>query len=58
MDKEGQRLADVEFNAIGDVQRVTFPLNATTRQHKQLHSQLHAKPSISNLFTFRDPEDD
>jgi putative Mg2+ transporter-C (MgtC) family protein len=58
MDKQGQRLSDVETNAIGNVQRVIFPLNATTRQHKRLHTELHAKPGISNLFTFRDPEDD
>jgi putative Mg2+ transporter-C (MgtC) family protein len=58
MDKEGQRLSDVETNAIGNIQRVIFPLNATTRQHKRLHTELHAKPGISNLFTFRDPEDD
>jgi putative Mg2+ transporter-C (MgtC) family protein len=58
MDKEGQRLSDVETNAIGNIQRVIFPLNATTRQHKRMHTELHAKPGISNLFTFRDPEDD
>jgi putative Mg2+ transporter-C (MgtC) family protein len=58
MDKQGQRLSDVETNAIGNVQRVIFPLNATTRQHKRLHTELHAKPGISNLFTFRDPEDE
>jgi putative Mg2+ transporter-C (MgtC) family protein len=58
MDKECKRLSDVETNAIGNIQRVIFPLNATTRQHKRFRTELHAKPGISNLFTFRDPEDD
>jgi putative Mg2+ transporter-C (MgtC) family protein len=58
MDNEGQRLADVETDDIGGLQRVTFPLNGTTRQHKRLHTQLLAAPGISKLFTFRDPEDD
>jgi hypothetical protein len=44
--------------AIGDLQRVTFPLNATNRLHKHLKSQLSAESGISHLFTFRDPEDD
>ena len=58
MDQTGMRLADVETNAIGNTQRVTFPLNATSGQHKRLRTQLLAEPGISNLFTFRDPEDD
>jgi putative Mg2+ transporter-C (MgtC) family protein len=58
MDKAGQRLDDVETNAIGNLQRVTFPLIATNRQHQRLHSQLIAEPGISHVFTFRDPEDD
>jgi putative Mg2+ transporter-C (MgtC) family protein len=58
MDKAGQRLSDVETNAIGELQRVTFPLNATNRQHAHLNIHLRAEPGISQLFTFREPEDD
>jgi putative Mg2+ transporter-C (MgtC) family protein len=58
LDKEHLRLTDVETNAIGGIQRVTFPLNATNRKHALLQSQLRAEPGISNLFTFPDPEDD
>jgi putative Mg2+ transporter-C (MgtC) family protein len=58
VDKTGQRLSDFETHPIGDMQRVIFPLNATNRQHAHLHSQLVAEPGISNLLTFRDPEDD
>jgi putative Mg2+ transporter-C (MgtC) family protein len=58
MDHVGQRLTDVETNTIGDLQRVSFPLAATKRQHARLHAELSARPDIDTLFTFRDPEDD
>jgi len=58
MDKEGLRLSDVETNSVGALQRVIFPLNATNRQHARLQSEFRTEPGISNLFTFRDPEDD
>ena len=58
MDQTHLRLADVETNAIAHTQRVTFPLNASSSQHKRLHSQLLTEPGISGLLSFRDPEDD
>jgi len=58
MDKVGKRLADIETSTIGELQRVSFPLNATSRQHQRLQNQLKAEPGINNLFTFRDPEED
>jgi len=58
MDKAGERLATVDRDAIGELQRVSFTLTATKKQHERLHSQLCAEPAISALFTFRDPEED
>jgi putative Mg2+ transporter-C (MgtC) family protein len=58
MDKIGQRLADVETGSIGAVQRVTFPLTATSHQHRDLSAELNGRADIDKLFTFRDPEDD
>lgn len=58
MDKAGERLAGVETNAIGELQRVSFPLTATKRQHERLRGRLLTEPAISALFTFRDPEED
>jgi putative Mg2+ transporter-C (MgtC) family protein len=58
LDKQKQRLADVETNPVGDLQRVIFSLNATNRQHAQLRGQLSAEPGITRILTFRDPEDD
>jgi putative Mg2+ transporter-C (MgtC) family protein len=58
LDNQKQRLADVETAAVGDLQRVIFPLNATNRQHTHLRNQLTAQPGISKILTFRDPEDD
>ena len=58
MDKAGERLADYATNAIGDLQRVSFTITATKRQHERLHSRLLSEPSIATLLNFRDPEED
>jgi len=58
LDKQNQRLADVETASVGDLQRVIFPLTATNRQHARLASQLNAQPGISRILSFREPEDD
>ena len=58
MDQARQRLMDVETNSIGELQRISFSLAATKRQHERLHADLNDKPAIDKLLTFRDPEDD
>jgi putative Mg2+ transporter-C (MgtC) family protein len=58
MDKAGERLCNVERDAIGEIQRVSFSLTATKRQHEQLRGALSTAPGIDTLFTFRDPEAD
>jgi putative Mg2+ transporter-C (MgtC) family protein len=58
MDHAGQRLTDIQTDAIGELQRISFPLAATRRQHAHLRADLKARPDIDKLFTFRDPEDD
>jgi putative Mg2+ transporter-C (MgtC) family protein len=58
MDKVGERLSGVERDAIGELQRVSFSLTATKRQHEKIHTRLLAEPAIDALLTFRDPEED
>jgi hypothetical protein len=58
MDVAGERLSGVETDAIGDIQRVSFSLTVTKRQHERLHGKLAAEPGIDALLTFRDPEED
>lgn len=58
LDKQNLRLSDVDTKPVGDLQRVIFPLNATNRQHDQLRHQLSTQPGLSQILTFRDPEDD
>jgi putative Mg2+ transporter-C (MgtC) family protein len=58
LDKQHQRLADVETAPIGDLQRIVFSINGTNRQHAQLASQLCVEPGITRILSFRDPEDD
>lgn len=58
MDKAGQQLCGVERDSIGNLQRVSFDLTATKRQHECLRVALLAMPAIDKLLTFRDPEED
>lgn len=58
MDKTGERLSAVERDAIGELQRVSFTLTATKKQHERLRGQLQSEAAIDALHTFRDPEED
>jgi putative Mg2+ transporter-C (MgtC) family protein len=58
MDKAGERLADFATSAIGDLQRVSFTITATKKQHERLHGRLLSEPAIDVLLNFRDPEED
>lgn len=58
MDRSNERLACVERDAIGDLQRVSFTVVATKREHERLHERLLAEPAIDALFNFRDLEED
>jgi putative Mg2+ transporter-C (MgtC) family protein len=58
MDKAGERLSDYTASSIGDLQRVTFNVVATKRQHERLHGKLLSEPGINALLNFRDPEED
>ena len=58
MDKAGERLNNLERDTIGDLQRVSFALNATKNQHERLWAKLAAEPAIDRLLTFRDQEED
>ena len=58
MDRAGERLSSVDRDAIGELQRLSFTLTATKRQHERLYKQLTAEPAIEALLNFHDPEED
>jgi len=58
MDKAGERLANVDRDTIGELQRVSFSLTTTKNHHERLWTQLSAEPAVDTLLTFRDPEED
>jgi putative Mg2+ transporter-C (MgtC) family protein len=58
MDKAKERLAEYQADNIGNLQRVSFTITGTKRQHTRLHEQLIAESAIDTLLTFRDPEED
>jgi putative Mg2+ transporter-C (MgtC) family protein len=58
MDKAGQRLSEVTRDTIGKLERVSFTIIATKKQHELLGRKLETETSIDRLLTFRDPEED
>jgi putative Mg2+ transporter-C (MgtC) family protein len=58
MDKAEERLTGVERDTIGTLQRISFALTATKKQHERLRGKLLGEPAIDALLTFRDPEED
>jgi putative Mg2+ transporter-C (MgtC) family protein len=58
MDKAGERLADFSSDAIGDLQRVSFTVIATKKQHERIRGKLLSEPAIDKLLNFRDLEED
>jgi putative Mg2+ transporter-C (MgtC) family protein len=58
MDRNGQRLSDIEESAIGELKRVTFSVQASNRVHRELEQELRGAPPVSDLLTFRDWEDE
>jgi putative Mg2+ transporter-C (MgtC) family protein len=58
MDKAKERLAEYQADQIGDLQRVSFTVMSTKRQHARLYGRLVAESAIDTLLTFRDPEED
>jgi len=58
MDKAGERLTDYQPDSIGALQRISFTVTSTKRQHERLKTQLLAEPAINALLNFRDPEED
>ena len=58
MDHCGERLTNVDRDAIGELQRVSFVLTATTKKHAALRTRLQSETAIDVVRTFRDPEED
>jgi putative Mg2+ transporter-C (MgtC) family protein len=58
MDKTGERLKNVERDTIGAIERASFSLTATRRQHDLLKQQLRSEAAIGTVKVFHDPEED
>jgi putative Mg2+ transporter-C (MgtC) family protein len=58
MDGAGERFTGYESDSIGSLQRVSFTITATKKEHQRIHGALLAEPAINTLLNFRDPEED
>ncbi len=58
LDSFSQRLIGVESNPVGELQRVSFSVTTTKRQHGHLRAKLLTEPAIAALQTYFDLEED
>lgn len=58
MDRDKQRLSDVERSTIGQMERVTFSVQASNWTHRELEQALRSDKALDELLTFRDWEDE
>ncbi len=58
MDRAGERFTGYESDSIGSLQRVSFTIIATKKEHQRIRGALLAEPAIDTLLNFRDPEED
>ncbi len=58
MDRLGHRLAGLDQDSIGTLERISFDVAATRRGHGQLLAALRLAPEIDTVLTFRDVEED
>ncbi|HEY4047742.1 MAG TPA: MgtC/SapB family protein [Acidobacteriaceae bacterium] len=58
LDKQGKRLVDPQRDSFAGIQRVTFPVLGTLRQHRELQTNLRSTPAIDVLLTHGDAEDE
>jgi putative Mg2+ transporter-C (MgtC) family protein len=58
MDRAGERFTGYESDSIGNLQRVSFTIIATKKEHQRIRGALLAEPAIDELLNFRDPEED
>lgn len=58
MDRAKHRLVELQQQSIGDLRRLSFSVATTRKGHERLLARLNAAPTIDEVLTFRDPEDD
>ena len=58
LDRFDKQLSTPERDAIAKMQRLSFSILATLRQHQELAIALRDSPAVSQLLTFRGMEDD
>jgi putative Mg2+ transporter-C (MgtC) family protein len=58
MDSLSQRLSGVDSSPIGALQRVSFTVTATKKQHERLNKKLLTEPGVAKVLTYFDPEED
>jgi len=58
LDRERLRLNIVDRDKMGDMERVTFSISATSARHKELLARLVASDVADTVISFRDEEED
>jgi hypothetical protein len=58
LDREKLRLKVVDRDTVGEMERVTFAVSASTARHKKLLAELVECDATDHVTAFRDEEED
>jgi len=58
LDREHLRLNIVERDKVGELERVTFTISASSSRHKLLLNELRASPATEKVISFNDEEEE
>jgi hypothetical protein len=58
LDREHLRLNIVERDKVGELERVTFTISASSSRHKLLLKELRASPATEKVISFNDEEEE
>ena len=58
LDSQKKRFVDPQRDTVGQIQRICFSVLGTQKQHQSLMAMLRASPSVGQLLTFHDAEDE
>lgn len=58
MDSSNQRLVGLEQESVGGLNRLTFSVSTSRKQHETVLAILNASPVIDEVLQFHDPEED
>jgi hypothetical protein len=58
LDSRRKRLANVEPDTFAQFERLSFPVLATLREHREMEANFRSTSAVDSLRVYPDPEDE